>query len=216
LPNDKPLISVRSLLDKRTGGRYRIKDVLLCPSPPRICCFQAKVGRFILSKTVFLDARAALVRGDSLIVRDVFLEDAPDNSFSCSSQAWLLDPEGNRFGDIIDALVARDLRVREFIVKLNHELVLPEDNDSVSKEARKEFMKSMPDATALGGGAYTVASLPVSRVEKIENDPLFYEVTTGMLVTELRDSVARDLASGKREKGMLRDIFRELAGQDAR
>ncbi len=212
MPEENGVFSARALTEAEVSGRIKIEDVLLCPSPPRICSFKAKVGWFFLAKTRFLDPRAASIQGNSLKVRDVFLDEPPGNSFPLSNQGWLLDGDGNRMGDVLDFLVNAKLKIREVVASLNHELILPKDErESLPQEKQDQFMKSIPDATSLGGGAYTAVSVPITRVTKIETDPLYYEVITDVLASKLKEELIDELGSGEAEEGLLREVFRRMA-----
>lgn len=205
------LVSIKSLLATKIPGRIKVKDIIFFSSPLRVCCFKAKVGFFILSRTKLLDARSARLTGDSFMIQDVAISQLPAGTFEFSNQGWVLGAKEMRMGDVMDILIDGSLRIREFVVKLRHNLILPDDlRNLLPKKTQKDFMRAIPDATSFGGETYSLASLPASRVSSVKIDPLFYEIITDIQLDDLSNAIFRELQAGRSEKGLVRTLFEKM------
>lgn len=118
-------------------------------------------------------------------------------------------------GDVMDILIDDGLRAWEFVAGLRHNLLVPSDTMAIlSKEAKKDFMRRIPDvSSSYGGDAYTVVSVPATSVSRVKPDPLFYKVVTKVSLDDLTNSILRALRAGRSEKGLVRALFAELTQQ---
>lgn len=166
------------------------------------------------SRTRYLDARSARLKGDSFVVPGASAA-PPADAFEFRSPGWVLDRKDRRMGDVMDILIDDGLRAREFVAALRHNLLIPSDTMTIlSKESKKEFMHRSPDvSSSYIGDVYTIVSVPVSSVSRVETDPLFYKLVTKVLLDDLTNSILRALRAGKSGKGLVRALFMELIEQ---
>jgi hypothetical protein len=204
------LYSVRDLLSAKMVGSSKVNDIMFSTKPLRVCCFEVRERRLILSRTKILDASSVRLSGDSLVVKSLPITQIPPGSFRITDQGWLRGRDETRIGDVADILVDDSLEAVELTVKLKHQLVLPSDTRNLlPKDARKEYMRSMGDAMSFTGDSYTLAPLPVSEVMSIHTGELLYEVMIDVDAEDLSNSIFRALHSGRTEKGLLRLLFDE-------
>jgi hypothetical protein len=204
------LYSVRDLLSTKMPGSLKVNDVVFSTEPLRVCCFEVKERRAILSRTKILDASSVKLSGDSPVVQSLPVTQIPSDSFRITDQGWLRGRDETRIGDVADILVDDSLDGVELTVKLKHQLVLPSDTRNLlPKDIRKEFMRSMGDAMSFTGDSYTLAPLPVSEIISIRTGELLYEVLIDVDAEDLSNSIFRALHSGKTENGLLRRLFDE-------
>jgi hypothetical protein len=202
------IYSVRNLMSTSRGGGTRVTDTIFSTNPFRVCCFEVKERRLVLTRTKMLDAGSVRISGNSLLVQSLPITQAPAGSFRFTDQGWVRGRDETRVGDVMDILVDDRLRAIEVTVKLKHQLVLPsETRNLLPKDVRKEFMRSMADAMSFTGDSYTLASLPVSRITSIRSGDLLYEVMVDINADDLSNALFRALDSGIREEGLVRRIF---------
>jgi len=136
----------------------------------------------------------------------------PQDGFESKSPGWVLDRRERRMGDVMDILIDRELRIREFVAGLRHNLLIRDDiAASLSKEAGRLLMRRIPDVpSSYGVDAYTVVPVPCRIVTRVKIDPLYYEVVTRVSLDDLANSVLRALRAGRSEKGLVRALFAEL------
>jgi len=192
----------------------RIEDVIFSASSLRACCFKAREGSLLRSRTRYLDARSAHLKGDSFVVPGTSAR-PPGDAFESKSPGWMVDRKDRKMGDVMDILIDDGLRAREFVAGLRHNLLVPSDTMAIlSKEAKKDFMRRIPDvSSSYGGDAYTVVSVPATSVSRVTPDPLFYKVVTKVSLDDLTNSILRALRAGRSEKGLVRALFADLTQQ---
>jgi hypothetical protein len=204
------LLSVRSLLASKGAGRIKIRDVVFSGSSLRICAFRAKVRSFFISRSMLIDASSAKLRGDRFVVQDTPMASLPPDAFEFANQGWIFDRNETRMGDVLDIIIDDRLRIVEFVVKLGHQLIMPDDTMGLlSKKAKKAFLREIPDAVGMGKDAFTIVSLPADKVSAVRPDPVYYEVMTRISVEDLTNPVLRALQAGRSEKGLVRELFEQ-------
>ncbi len=205
------LYSVRSLLATQSRGGVRIIDLAFSARPLRVCCFRARTGPPILRRSRYLDARNARLSGDSFVVQDASAAQLPSNAFEFSKEGWVYGKDEVRLGDVLDILIDDRLRIIEFTTQLRHRLLLSDETLSLlTKEEQRHYMRTVPDATAVAGDSYTLAQLPAPNVMRVKVEELIYEVHSDFPVGRLTDTILEALRSGRKEKGLIRNLFYEV------
>jgi hypothetical protein len=167
-----------------------------------------------MSSTKVIDASSVRLSGDLIVVQSLPIAQVPKGSFGFTDQGWVRGRDETRMGDVVDILVDDKLRAVELTIKLKHQLVLPsETRNLLPKDLRKEYMRSLADAMSFTGDSYTLAPLPVEKVDSIRTGELLYEVMIDVHSDEFSNAIFRALHSGRTEKGLVRSLFEEMLGK---